>query len=279
MRHETGKMSHETRDPKEVSRGMFLRAVVAAVVIAVGAGAVYSVEKSLGLTFDKPPMPLQQPLALLNKNIGGIPARYVAEGEDRTMTEEILEVLGTREYLLRRYVDLRQPAESPTSALHVNLNYYATGSSTPHVPEICWAGSGMIEAPGSSRRIFEIPDVKRRDGSVVTLRMNMISFLAPGSENREKLKNVAYMFEVNGEYVATPKEVTSRFWKASNKYAYDTKIEVTVGDGKQFCTQDEAQAAISEFIRAALPDIEACLPDPRMNAPSQAGADGSGQNK
>jgi hypothetical protein len=86
---------------------------------------------------------------------------------------------------------------------------------------------------------------------------------------------------VNGDYVATPEEVTSRFWKASNRYAYHCKIEVAVGDdgkigmdgreyGGHYCSQAEAQAAISDFIRAALPEIEACLPDPRVNDPAFA---------
>jgi hypothetical protein len=197
---------------------MFFRAVVGAAVIAMAVGTLWSVEKQFQLTLDKPPMPLQQPLSFLSKELGGSPARYVAQGmpvasaPDSTMDDETLDTLGTREYLLRRYVDTREPAESPTSVLHVNLNYYATGSATPHVPEICWAASGMEEASRDSRRIFEVPEVKRRDGRTVTLRMNMISFLAPGSDNPGVRKYVAYMYAVNGDYVATPKEVVSRFW-------------------------------------------------------------------
>src|SRR5690349_6733503 len=109
---------HETRNTK-LSRGMFLRAVVAALVVAGGVVTVRAVERGLNLTFDKPPMPLSQPLSFLSKEIGGPaggPARYVATGLDRTMTEDVLEVLGTREYLLRRYTDTKKPAEDPTAA-------------------------------------------------------------------------------------------------------------------------------------------------------------------
>jgi hypothetical protein len=246
-----------------VSRGMFWRAVLGAVVIAMSVGTLWSVEKKFELVLDKPPMPLQQPLSFLSKDLGG--SRYVAQGNpvasapDSTMDDETLETLGTREYLLRRYVDRRAPGDSAMSVLHLNLNYYATGSSTPHVPEICWASAGMVEAL-DSRQIFEVPDVRRRDGSLVTLRMNMISFLAPGSAPSGVRKYVGYMYAVNGEYVATPKEVVSRFWKARNKHAYDTKIEVTVGDRNQFCTFEEAKGAISDFVRVALPGIEGCLP-------------------
>ena len=144
------------------------------------------------------------------------------------------------------------------SVLHVNLNYYATGSATPHVPEICWAASGMVEA-SDSRQIFEIPDVKRRDGSVVTLRMNMISFLAWFDEFGGS--------EVCGLHVRGERGLRGDaegggepLLEGTNKYAYDTKIEVTVGDKMQFCTYGEAEKAISDFVRTALPEIEGCLP-------------------
>jgi hypothetical protein len=39
---------------------------------------------------------------------------------------------------------------------------------------------------------------------------------------------------------------------------------VTVGDRNQFCTFDQAEKAISDFIRVALPEIEDCLPDPAL---------------
>jgi len=272
---------------KALSRRTLLRVIIAGAVIVAGVVTMNVVEKAFNLTFNKPPMPLQKPLTLLEKTLGDPPGRYVAEGQlvadapDSTMTEDVLEVLGTKDYLLRRYVDRKQPAGSPTAALHLNLNYYATGGSTPHVPEICWAGAGMVEA-ALSRQVFAIPNVRRKDGRLVTLRMNMISFVPPGSENGkgaggQRLKNVAYMFAVNGDYVATPKEVTSRFWKASNKYAYDTKIELTVGDDQQYCSQGEAQAAISDFIRAALPEIEACLPDPNYSPPESGKTTGGGK--
>ena len=80
-------------------------------------------------------------------------------------------------------------------------------------------------------------------------------------EDPKRLKNVVYFFNVNGEYVATPREVISKFWRARSKYAYDTKIELTLGKPDEFCSQEEAIAAFADFIRAGLADIEQRLPD------------------
>ena len=90
-------------------RGGCFGAVIGAAVIALSVGTLWSVEKQFQLVLDKPPMPLQQPLSFLSKELGGMPARYVADADDQTMDPETLDTLGTREYLLRRYVDRRAP--------------------------------------------------------------------------------------------------------------------------------------------------------------------------
>jgi hypothetical protein len=243
-----------------VSRRTFVRALVVAAVIATGWAGVQTLQRSLHLSFDKPPMPLRMPLSQVARHLGG--GRYVAEHPDDTMEEDVLQVLGTRDYLLRVYTDTTKPSNEAGATLALNVNYYATGNSTPHVPEICWAGSGLEEAT-DLRKTFVVNDVRRADGTVEKeLRMHLISFKVQNSDFGEGsssniYKNVAYLFEVNGDCVATPKEVLSGFWKASNPHAYHSKIEVTL---QQPCTQEEAERAISDFIREALPAVEECLP-------------------
>ena len=243
-----------------VSRRTFVRGFVVAAMTAMGTGAMYTLQQSLHLTFNKPPMPLRKPLAQMNRRLGP-GGRYTADRPDNAMEEDILQILGTRDYLLREYTDNTKTSNEPGITLDLNVNYYPTGSATPHVPEICWAGAGLEEAK-EIRKTFYIRGAQRADGTKQDIGMHLISFnVGDGdmtdSSSPKKYRNVAYLFEVNGDCVVTPKEVISEFWKAANPHAFHSKIEVTI---QQPCTQEEAEKAISDFMREALPAVEECLP-------------------
>jgi hypothetical protein len=206
----------------------------------------------------------------------GTPERYIAAGPDELLNAETIETLGTADYLVRPYRDTTLAADAAGSVVNLNLNYYATGTSTPHVPEVCWAGSGRVEVKGQ-RNFFVVQGVKRRDGTTLDLPMRLVSFEPPAGKSGTSATgapiydNVAYVFQVNGQYVAGAQEVMSLFWKASYRYAYHCKIEITPldpadrhGQAVLTCTQEEAKKIVGDFIRAALPEVEACLPDPAL---------------
>jgi hypothetical protein len=256
-------------------RKALVRSVAVVAVLAAGISAVGGLEKMLNATFDKPPAPLSKPLPEMSRSLGA-GERYLAAGPDQKMNAEMVESLGTTDYLVRQYRDTTLAANALGSIVNLNLNYYESGSSTPHVPEICWAGSGLIQAKGGQNN-FVVKGVKRRDGSLIDLPMRLISFEPPAGQPKATpsgepiYSNVAYVFHVNGEYVAGAQEVTSLFWKASYHYAYHCKIEITPIDpadplGRQVltCTQEEAKKIAGEFIREALPEVEACLPNPAI---------------
>lgn len=259
------------------------RSLIVAAILVSGFGVARGLEAALSLTFDKPYLPLPRPLSSL-RSLLGEDARYRAEGVDENLDPDIVETLGTKEYLLRHYVDTTKKPTDVGYDLRLNLNYYGTGSATPHVPEICWAGAGMQEA-ADSKQEFVVKNVRRRNGKVEDIRMRMICFipnqtdasgLSFGADTGNKTLNVAYLFEVNGKCVAQPQEVTGQFWQASSKYAYHTKIEVTV---PAYCDSKEAQQVISDFIRASLADIEECLPDPQDDTPGQATGTGARETR
>jgi hypothetical protein len=259
-----------SRTNRAVSRGAVFRAIGAVALLVLGIATVRGLEAAMHATFNKPPAPLRIPLRDFRQNLG-TPVLYLADGADEIMEAGMVQTLGTDEYLVRRYREKPSRPGDPGARVKLNLNYYATGSSTPHVPEICWAANGLTESP-NSRQVFDVPDVKHADGSVGPLRMRLITFLPPKSRPSKNAAgediyyNVAYVFQVNGEYVATPREVMSHFWSASNRFAYHCKIEVAPlhPDSGELLgsTQAEAREIVSRFIREALPAVEDCLPDP-----------------
>ena len=267
-----------------VAQRAAIRAGVAAAVLFCGVLAVHGLETAMQATFDKPPAPLTKELPSMQRELG-LPVRYISTKPDEVLSPEIVDTLGTDKYLVREYVDKTVSAGAPGTILNLNVNYYATGSSTPHVPETCWKGNGRVET-SNSRINFDVKGIKRPDGSTIDVRMRMVSFQPlPGQASTNAkgeaiYSNVAYVFQVNGQYVAGPEEVTSHFWKASYKYAYHSKIEitplesVTAPDGTKAeivlnCTQDEAKRIISDFVREALPAVEECLPDPSILSQSE----------
>jgi hypothetical protein len=269
------------------SRRAVRNAAVALGLLLAGSGVVRGLERWMNATFDKPPAPLARPLTEVSRRLGS-PVRYVADKPDEVLDPETVEALGTHDYLVREYHDTQAKADAPGEFLNLNVNYYAHGSSSPHVPEVCWAGNGRREAPGSGE-IFEIPNVPRKYGPPVTLRAKLVSFLPtkPGTTQAEELPpgpdgepvytNVAYVFQVNGEYVSNTQEVSSHFWKASNLYAYHCKIEVTpmvqvdTPSGRRvvpaLCSRAQARRMVSQFMTEALGEVEACLPDPAILTP------------
>jgi hypothetical protein len=279
---------------RAASKRTLFHALAAVGLLVVGTAAVRGLEVGMNATFSKPPAPLSKPLNELTRRIG---SHYISERPDEVLDHEVMETLGTHDYLVREYRDNRVKPGELGELINLNVNYYATGSSSPHVPEVCWVGSGRHEAPGSGE-VFEIADVPRKYGPPVTLKVKLISFLPtrggtsqveelpPAADGEPLYTNVAYIFHVNGEYVSNVREVTTHFWKASNLYAYHSKIEITpmmragTPDGPRvvpaLSTRRQAKEIVSRFFREGLAEIEECLPDPAiLTTPPKAAADGA----
>ncbi len=248
----------------EIPRSVIIATCLVFAIIGAGIVSLTVAQKVFSVIVDKPPAQLSKPLADLAKSFGEN-NRYVATGPDRTLDKEIVAVLGTEDYLLRNYRDALKHDGDLGREIALNLNFYATGSATPHVPEICWAGNGLNL---QSSRFFDIQGIRHKDGTQSDIRVRLLSFTPkaqPGAITFEgltpsnQLLNVAYVFNVNGRYVANTGEVRKHFWDPQAKYAYHTKIEVTV---PMVCSPEEAQPLVEEFFRNSLAEIEKCLPDP-----------------
>lgn len=237
-------------------RGVFLRTAMAMGVVLLGVAGMAGAEWAFNLQLNKPPAPLVKPLETIPDKIGP----YEQEGIDRRLEPTTAEKLAADDYLLREYVDTREPANK-RSPLALNVNYYASGSATPHVPDICWAGAGMARKEFYE---FVVKDVKHRDGRVSDLVVRMSSFEAPsripGLQNvqgRDQRINVAYVFHVNGRYVANAIQVNKYAWDVRSAHSYHAKIEVT---HRVPCAPEDAEKPIGDFLRTVLAEIEACLP-------------------
>jgi hypothetical protein len=254
------------------NKGVLAAAAVVLLVLAGGLAARLIAEH-LGVVLVKPPAPLSKPLPDLARKIGP----YEMVDVDQKLPEDVVQVLGTEDYLLRRYRDTRVKEGALGAIVALNLNYYASGSATPHTPDVCWAGNGLVQYANG---FFEVAGVPHLKGAPTDIRMRRLSFVPKSSDPTDviadlatdatKLTNVAYVFHVNGRYVSTTGEVSKDFWNPRARFAYHAKIELTLvhPNGQPIaCDPRVAEPIFAEFLRHALPDIEACLPDPaQLNA-------------
>ncbi len=246
---------------------------VAAAILFAGLVSMYTAQAYFNVVLTKLPAPLQKPLPTLPTRMG----RWKKWGRDQRLSPEIVQVLGTRQYLLRTYRKIGLPLTSLRSLVTLNLNFYSKGDATPHVPNVCWQGVGRKRVYD---HIITIHHVRHADGKYSSVQMRFLSFATPSthggtlslltnSDHDNRLLNTAYMFQVNGRYAPNVQQVTQLFWKTDSKYSYHAKIEVDV---VHRCAPKIAEAMIKNFIRASLAHIERRLPNwKKLNARPRAG--------
>lgn len=193
-------------------------------------------------------------------------------GEDRRISAEEEEELGTRQHIMRVYRDNSLPEGTPGSEVNLHVAYYTgTPDTVPHVPERCFVAGGL-----QNRGVNRVP--MKLEGSQYTRGLTGAytarSYLHNGSVTIPAIEfdatrftfglrgnhqaNVFYFFAANGRFLATPDLVRLQGFDPRDRYSYYCKIEVGTLD------VEDPQAALlraQAFLAAALPEIMACLPD------------------
>jgi exosortase len=228
----------------------------------------------------KDPVPLRHELTLLPIDKGDW--HFV---KDDVLSKEIVEALGTEQYLSRWYENWAVPEGEPGRYVRLHVAYY-TGmiDTVPHVPERCFQAGGALPISVDDVQLQIDPEAARpaenSDGLIVPallqdpldpsmagteaylpsddIRATQFSFLA--GENADP-SHVLYFFAANGKYLASPNAVRMEGFNIRDKHSYYCKIEVQVvgqSDGELATRQSEA------FLDVFLPEIMAALPDWRQ---------------
>ncbi len=257
------------------NKHLILAGITAVAILGAGLLSLEWAQAQMGMVLQKIPTPLQAPLPSLPRTLGVF--KVPPGSADERLSTETLAVLGTHDYLIRKYEDTAMPPDSPASLVQINLNFYPTDFATPHVPNVCWVGAGLQRVKDN---LIAVKNVPHADGRVTDLPMRFLAFAKPNGagsgmplmyshHSGGEYINTAYTFQVDGKYAPNTQQVSAMFWHARSKYGYDCKIEVDVLGPS---TRAEARKTISAFIRAALPSIERILPNwKKLNAPSTQG--------
>lgn len=207
------------------------------------------------------------------------------------MTAEVLESLGTRNYISRLYVKKDSMQSGSPIVLDVHCAYY-TGmvDTVPHIPERCFVGGGMTLV--SSAVTVPIPIDLTRFPPDPTIDPAVIDpdtygmirrgrtgqwSTAPGVRSRmpfgfDKLKLrvtqyeqingsrvfSGYFFVANGWVASDTIQVRQQAFDLSADYAYYAKIQFTSSTVK---SAEELGAYAADFLNEMAPEIMRRIPD------------------
>lgn len=203
------------------------------------------------------------------------------------LSAEVLEELGTSNYLSRVYVETDAPEDERPRAMDVHLAYY-TGmiDMVPHVPERCFVGGGM-SISGASGVIVPVElDMERfppapfvdqdRHGLIrrgrtgptsdapgvyvrmprglENLQLNVTRFLGDNG----MVVHAGYFFIANGGLAPRATDVQNLAFNPQDEHAYFAKAQFTSADAD---SPEELAAMAADFLNEMLPEIVRRTPD------------------
>ncbi|MFN9973023.1 MAG: hypothetical protein ACK58T_24365, partial [Phycisphaerae bacterium] len=208
-------------------------------------------------------------------------------GVDKLESAEVLETLGTSNYVSRTFIKKSSEKRDKPIVLDFHAAYY-TGmvDTVPHVPERCFVGGGMqigdttrtiplaldtsgwSPVPGienaADRGLFRqrVPNYAR-DGvgtSVILPRHpEKLQLRITEFSNKTGRKIFAgYFFVANGGHVSSAEEVRLLAFDLRSDYAYYLKVQFT---SSTVSTAEELAAEASSLLGELLPEIMRCVPD------------------
>ena len=260
--------------------------IATAVLLFTGGIAINTTVDALGLHLVKKQVQPREAIASVPTTIGG----WKRSGEDEVFRDTIIEVLGTNQYLQRNYVPT---AEDVPGFLQLHLAYYTDLAGTaPHVPEICWAKSGLLSVRSPFNIDLDLPDLgtatdtlNRATGlpyqvisvtdpvtgvtSELPLPIGEISLrttIFTDPENPSQRNLGAYFFVANGRTTDSAMAVENVAFDLTSEYAYYCKIQLNSTYTSRGASDDDEilalfEAQVTDFITALLPELAKILPD------------------
>ena len=237
-------------------------------------------------------MPIEAPE---NRRVSAIPTEtrsWERVGADRVMSKDVVETLGTDNYVSRLY-KLKDSSGDPV-VIEFHAAYY-TGmiDTVPHVPERCFVGGGLQkggttermalpmdtefwqpdgsvepEFAGESGVVFSArTDNRRSDRPGLRVRlprdvtpdrpieMMVSSFVDQQGQGR---LHAGYFFVANGGTVASANDVRTLAFDLQSDYAFYLKVQVT---SSTVASKEELIEHGGSLIGELMPEIMRCVPD------------------
>lgn len=227
------------------------------IVVLLLATAVFMAgfQKDKGGTLIKKALPLKASFNELDPNLL---APYKVVNKGKIENQDVLESLGTEDYLQWVVEDTKADEMSPVKDCSVFVTYY-TGNpdQVPHVPEACYTGGGnQIEKSATVE--FNMGDANTA-GIPKKISATALTFTKKSSEIWQSASQFAviYFFKVNGKYKANRTEVRFALGDMSNEYSYFSKVELKFFNPRGLNPdQKQSTEAAERLLKILLPVLE-----------------------
>jgi hypothetical protein len=268
----------------QVERSTIHGYVAAIAVLVLGAIGFRMLVAELNIHLMKERAELRRPLDTIPTKLG----RWERVGSDSVFSDTLIEELGTRSYLDRAYAVEGDPSKG---YVHVHIAYYTgTIDAVPHIPERCWAVSGLeltrnsqgveIDVDRSGWRpyegavavdkpyfVAEVRDPITADIEWVTMPLGEIAATTIEFQDPKKPEDRqvgGYFFIANGRAVSSSYGVRQAAFNLRDKYAYYCKIQLTKRgkvDKPDGSLLEPFKADAAEILDALIPHVMRSLPD------------------
>ena len=260
--------------------------VVTLVLATAGLGMSWAIN-AYGFYLQKKPIE-----APGGRTVASIPTEtrnWIRVGSDRVEPPEVLEELGTSNYLTRSYEQKNAPEGERPERIELHLAYY-TGmiDTVPHVPERCFVGGGLSIGEASAiypvpldssgwiddtsdavpedhewpvfmarldNRYSDAPGMRvRLPGDPNNLEMLITQFLGQGGGGFHS----GYFFVANGGTKARAEDVRLLAFKLQDDYAFYLKVQFTSFTAGSPERLAELAGSLLDDLYA---EIARCIPD------------------
>lgn len=226
------------------------RYYVVLAVLGVSALGLQSLAHVLDAYFQKEPLPLKRPLHTLS--VAKLGPQYVLYPTQLPpLTDELIENLGTKEYLNWRLVDTTVDRRASTRIARLFITYY-TGQPdmVPHEPRECQQAAGWELVHDD---LFHVA-MPGPDGEDVRIPVDALDFVPPEGGSGQTL-TVLFFFYANGKYMTTRGEVRLATSNLADRYAYYSKIEVSFINegGTRSADHEAAKEAGARLLKKLMP--------------------------
>lgn len=220
--------------------------IVASVMLLIAGILSGPVSSRLAIRQFKEAIPLRKSLSAFDEQILH-PYRVY---ERQTLNANIIDALGTDQYLSWALEDTSLPASDPLRHANLFITYYTGGSSlVPHTPDICYLGVGYDAVRPHENLDMDSPSLSPK-GRKVPIRV--CTFAKTAVFHKDET-SVVYTFSVNGQFAATQHQVRVLIHDLSNKYAYFSKVEVSFPRA----TREQSIAGAQKLFNLVLPYLSA----------------------